>query len=210
MALAEHERFVMSANFKLFASLFAPLLLAACGNAPSDDPMPAPPLYDSAVVGGFDLVDIQGKQVRDSDFAGKYQMIYFGYAYCPDVCPFDVQRMMQGYNLFTADHPDLAGQIQPIFITVDPDRDTPDVVAEFTANFSEDLIGLTGSAEAIEAAAANYFAYYEKLEENSEGGYLMDHSRSGYLVDREGQPMALLSVEDSAQVVATELETWVR
>ena len=118
--------------------------------------------------------------------------------------------MMQGYNLFTADHPDLAGQIQPIFITVDPDRDTPDVVAEFTANFSEDLIGLTGSAEAIEAAAANYFAYYEKLEENSEGGYLMDHSRSGYLVDREGQPMALLSVEDSAQVVATELETWVR
>ncbi|WP_227819605.1 SCO family protein [Aurantiacibacter atlanticus] len=172
--------------------------------------MPAPPLYDSAVVGGFDLVDTQGKQVLDSDFAGKYQMIYFGYAYCPDVCPFDVQRMMQGYNLFTAEHPDLAGQIQPIFITVDPDRDTPDVVAEFTANFSEDLIGLTGSAEAIEAAAANYFAYYEKLEENSEGGYLMDHSRSGYLVDREGQPMALLSVEDSAQVVATELETWVR
>ncbi len=137
-------------------------------------------------------------------------MIYFGYAYCPDVCPFDVQRMVQGYNLFVEDNPDLADDVQPIFITVDPERDTPAVVGEFTANFSDDLIGLTGSPDAIEAAAANYFASYSRMETNAEGGYLMDHSRSGYLVDREGRPMALLPVEASGAAVAAELEKWVR
>ena len=192
-----------------FAIIAAPLLLAtACSEAP---PPPAdPPLAGSAVVGGFDLVDSAGRQVRDSDFAGRYQMVYFGYAYCPDVCPFDVQRMVAGYEKFGEAHPDLADQVQPVFITVDPERDTPEVVGEFTANFSEDLVGLTGSPEAIEAAAANYFASYSKGEETAEGGYLMDHSRSGYLVDRDGQPIALLPVEQSADAVAAELEKWVR
>lgn len=197
----------MSVRTKLIASLAATLTLAGCGEPAPDAP---PPLYDSAVVGGFELVDAQGRTVTDGDFIGKYQMVYFGYAYCPDVCPFDVQRMVQGYNRFVADNPDMAGEIQPIFITVDPERDTPEVVGEFTASFSDDLIGLTGSPEAIEAAAANYFASYTKMEPNEEGGYLMDHSRSGYLIDREGQPMALLPVESSGEAVAAELEKWVR
>ncbi|MBH5321803.1 SCO family protein [Erythrobacter sp. JGD-13] len=197
----------LSITLKAVAALSATVTLVACGNA---EPQTPPPLYDSAVVGGFDLVDSAGNQVTDADFEGQYQMVYFGYAYCPDVCPFDVARMVQGYEQFAQANPDLAEDIQPIFITVDPERDTPDVIAEFTANFSDDLIGLTGSPEAIEQAAENYFAYYTKMEPNAEGGYLMDHSRSGYLVDREGQPMALLPVEQSAEAVAAELEKWVR
>ncbi len=201
----------MSASSKLFASLTLPSLLlvtlVGCGQ-PAPEETPA--LYGSAVVGGFDLIDSNGDQVTDENFLGQYQMVYFGYAYCPDVCPFDVQRMVQGYNQFAEANPDLADDVQPIFITVDPERDTPEVVGEFTANFSEELIGLTGTPEAIEAAAANYFASYSKGQETAEGGYLMDHSRSGYLVDREGQPMALLSVEQSADAVAAELERWVR
>ena len=190
-----------------FAAIVAfPLALSACSEAPPADP----PLAGSAVVGGFDLVGSDGARVTDRDFAGRYQMVYFGYAYCPDVCPFDVQRMVAGYEKFAADNPDLADDVQPVFITVDPQRDTPEVVGEFTANFSDDLVGLTGSPEAIEAAAANYFASYTKGEETAEGGYLMDHSRTGYLVDREGQPIALLPVEDSADAVAAELAKWVR
>ncbi|WP_340588803.1 SCO family protein [Erythrobacter alti] len=201
----------MPASYKLFASLAAPALLslalAGCGQSAPEE---TPALYGSAVVGGFELVDSAGAPVTDEDFLGKYQMVYFGYAYCPDVCPFDVQRMVQGYNQFAEANPGLADDVQPIFITVDPERDTPEVVGEFAANFSEDLIGLTGSPEAIEAAAANYFASYSKGQVTEEGGYLMDHSRSGYLVDREGQPMALLPVEQSADAVAAELERWVR
>ena len=204
----------MSASSKLFASLAAPILLSAmlagCGQPAQPVAEETPSLYGSSVVGGFDLIDSQGKQVTDADFLSKYQMVYFGYAYCPDVCPFDVQRMVQGYNQFAEANPDLADDVQPIFITIDPERDTPEVVGEFTSNFSDYLIGLTGSPEAIEAAAANYFSTYAKGEATAEGGYLMDHSRSGYLVDREGQPMTLLSVDQSADAVAAELERWVR
>ena len=197
----------MSARLNLIASLVFAASLAGC-EAP--EPEAPPPLYDSAVVGGFELVNADGVSVSDADFSGKYQMVYFGYAYCPDVCPFDVARMIQGYEKFVRENPEFANEIQPIFITVDPERDTQEVVGEFTANFSDDLIGLTGTPEAIEAAAANYFAYYSKMEPNAEGGYLMDHSRSAYLVDREGQPMALLPVETSGDAVAAELEKWVR
>lgn len=200
----------MPTTNSLIASLAAALLLGACGGTATQAPAVDPPLYGSSVVGGFDLVDPSGAQVSDADFAGRYQMVYFGYAYCPDVCPFDVARMMQGHAAFAEANPELAADVQPIFITIDPERDTPEVMGEFIGNFPEGLIGLTGTPEQIEQAAANYFAYYEKLEPNAEGGYLMDHSRSGYLVDREGRPMALLPVEQSGEAVAAELEKWVR
>lgn len=200
----------MPAHSPLFASLAAMLLLGGCGGAASQEPITDAPFYNSAVVGGFDLVDPSGARVSDADFAGRYQMIYFGYAYCPDVCPFDVARMMQGYLAFAEANPDLADDVQPIFITVDPERDTPEVMGEFIGNFPAGLIGLTGTPEQIEAAAANYFVQYAKQEPNAEGGYLMDHSRVGYLVDRAGQPMAPLPVEQSGAAVAAELEKWVR
>ncbi|MGB3166808.1 MAG: SCO family protein, partial [Alteraurantiacibacter sp.] len=121
----------MSPASKTLASLLACTLLAACNDpAPVEDA----PLYGSAITGGYDLADAQGKLVSDADFAGRYQMVYFGYAYCPDVCPFDVQKMIGGYNAFAAEHPNLADDVQPIFITVDPERDTPEVIAQFTAN----------------------------------------------------------------------------
>ncbi|WAT17589.1 SCO family protein [Aurantiacibacter sp. MUD11] len=186
------------------------LALAACGSGVDQPALEDAPLYGSALTGEFDLVDAQGNQVTNRDFAGRYQLIYFGYAYCPDICPFDMQRMVQGYNRFAEANPDLADDVQPIFITIDPARDTPEKVGEYTAAFSEDVIGLTGSPEQIESAAASFFAYYTKLEESEAGGYLMDHSRAGYLVDREGQPMALIPVEQSPDAVAAELEKWVR
>ena len=189
----------------LVACVSLALLAAGCGGGGSGEP----PLAGAAIGGPFELVDSKGETVRWSDFDGKYRMIYFGYAYCPDVCPLDVQRMMQGYNRFRQAEPALAAQVQPLFVTVDPERDTPEVVGEFAAAFSDDLVGLTGTPEQIAAAAKAFAVYYEKGETSEAGGYLMDHSRAAYLMGRNGEPIALLPVEKSGWAVAAELERWV-
>jgi protein SCO1 len=181
------------------------LTLAGCGGAAQGDP----PFAGAQIGGPFELVNSTGETVRWSDFDGSYRIVYFGFAYCPDVCPLDVQRMVQGYERFKRDEPGLAAQVQPIFITVDPERDTPAVVGEFTAAFSDDLIGLTGTPEQIDQAAKAFAVYYQKGPENSAGGYLMDHSRVAYLMGRDGEPIAPLPVDVSGEAVAAELEKWV-
>ena len=168
-----------------------------------------PPLEGAAIGGPFELLDPAGQTVRWSDFEGQYRMVYFGYAYCPDVCPFDLTRMMQGYRLFAAEEPELAAQIQPIFITIDPERDTPDKVGEYVANFGDNLLGLTGSAAAIDQAATNFAVFYSRGPDDPNVGYLMQHSNAGYLMGRQGEPIALLPVDESAENVAAELEKWV-
>ena len=199
----------MSTLRAVSAAFCLPLLLslAACGSggAPAADP----PLAGAAIGGPFELVDKTGRTVRWSDFDGKYRMVYFGYAYCPDVCPLDVQRMMQGFAKFKQANPESAAQVQPIFITIDPARDTPKVVGEFAAAFSPDLLGLTGTAEQIDKAAKAFSVYYAKGQDGGNGGYLMDHSRAAFLMGRKGEPIALLPVEDSGEAVAAELEKWV-
>ena len=202
------NRRAMSKRFlNTFATTLSLALLAACGESASVDP----PLADAAIGGPFELVNSQGETVRWSDFDGKYRIVYFGYAYCPDVCPLDVQHMMQGYNRFKTAEPALAAQIQPLFVTIDPERDTPAVVAEFAAAFSDDLLGLTGSPAQVAAAAKAFAVYYEKGETSDAGGYLMDHSRAAYLMGRKGEPIALLPVEadDRGESVAAELARWV-
>ena len=195
-----------SAMPRAFAVLLpaAVLLLACQPQSSAGDP----PLAGAAIGGPFELVDSKGETVRWSDFDGQYRIVYFGYAYCPDVCPLDVQRMMKGYAAFKQAEPELAAQVQPIFVTIDPARDTPAVVGEFTRAFSDDLVGLTGTAEQVEAAAKAFSVYYAKGQGAGEN-YLMDHSRAAYLMGRKGEPIALLPVEDSAEAVAGELEKWV-
>jgi protein SCO1 len=181
------------------------LALSGCGRSAQGDP----PFAGAQIGGPFELVDSGGETVRWSDFDGRYRIVYFGYAYCPDVCPLDVQRMMQGYERFKRDNPRLAADVQPIFITIDPARDTPTVVGEFARAFSDDLIGLTGTAEQVDQAAKAFAVYYQKGPESSGGGYLMDHSRVAYLMGRDGEPIAPLPVDRTGEAVAAELEKWV-
>lgn len=190
-----------------FACLAPLLALAACdGQSPA---APAP-LEGAAIGGPFELVSETGETVRWSDFDGKYRMVYFGYTWCPDVCPFDLTRMMLGYREWSQAHPDLAEQVQPIFISIDPERDTPEIVAEYTDKFGDNLLGLTGTPEAIEEAAKNFSVFYSRGEDDPNVGYMMQHSNAAYLMGREGQPIALLPVDETPQGVADQLEMWVQ
>jgi len=201
------NRGAMSTRARFLALSLAIALLGGCGEGAL--PAGEPPLAGASIGGPFELVDSTGKTVRWSDFDGKYRVLYFGYAYCPDVCPLDVQRMMQGFAQFKQAEPALAAQVQPIFVTIDPARDTPAVVGEFTRAFSSDLLGLTGTPEQVDKAAKAFVVFYQKGEDAGGGSYLMEHSRAAFLMGRDGEPIAPLPVDESAEAVAAELAKWV-
>ena len=191
----------------LLAAAFLPLASTGCGRSAA--PVERPPLEGAAIGGPFTLIDKQGKAVRWEDFAGTYRAVYFGYTFCPDVCPLDVQALMQGYARFEKEAPARAVKLQPIFITIDPARDTQAIVGEFAAAFSPNLIGLTGTPAQIDAAAKGFAVYHARGKQTS-GGYLMDHSRIAYLMGPAGEPIAMLPVDKGPAAVAAELARWVK
>jgi len=181
--------------------------LAACGIG--TEPAAEAPLAGAAIGGDFALTNSQGKTVRWNDFAGKYRIVYFGYTFCPDICPTDMQRVAQGLKELKVKDPAMAAKIVPIFITVDPERDTEAVVGEFAAAFSPDIVGLTGTPEQIAAASRAFKIFYAKGEAQPGGGYLVDHSNVVYLFGPDGAPIATLPTDKGAKAVAAELERWV-
>ncbi len=158
-----------------------------------------------APIGGdFTLTGKDGKPVRWKDFAGNYRIVYFGYTFCPDACPTDVGVMMQGLARLTRESPAKAAKIQPIFISIDPERDTPARVGEFAAAFSPRLIGLTGARAKVDEAIKAFKVFAAKGRETS-GGYLMDHSRTAYLMAPDGKPIEVLPLDKGAAAVAADL-----
>lgn len=187
-------------------ALAAALALAGCSaGAPSAEP----PLAGADIGGDFTLVNSAGQTVRWDDFAGRYRIVYFGYAYCPDICPTDMQRVAQAMKALKAEDPDTASKVQVMFITIDPERDTQAVVGEFTGAFADDIIGLTGTPEQIAAAAKTFRVFYQKGEAVEGGGYLVDHTNIVYLFGPEGEPLATLPADQGADAVAAEITRWV-
>src|SRR5665213_1531976 len=135
------------------------------------------PLKGAAIGGPFALVDQDGRRVSDRDFAGVYRIVYFGYTHCPDVCPTDLATLGQALTRFATEDPARAARVQPLFITVDPERDTPAVLRQYVASFHPRLKGLTGSPTEIAAVAREYLASYSKKPVQPGGGYAMAHSR---------------------------------
>ncbi len=130
-----------------------------------------------AIGGPFELVDETGTTVTDTDVITGPTLVYFGYTFCPDVCPLDNMRNAQAIEIL-----DEQGiEVTPVFITIDPERDTVDVVREYTDNFHERMIGLTGSPEQVRAASQAYKTYYARQEADDEY-YLMDHTTMSYLM----------------------------
>lgn len=197
-------------KYILTAAMTALCLTMAGCNAPSDPPIKEAPLYGASIGGPFELTGTEGKTVRWSDFDEQYRIVYFGYTYCPDICPTDVQRMSQGLRQFEQAQPDQGAKVQPIFITIDPERDNQAVVAEFIANFHPRLIGLTGTPEQIKDAADAFRVFYSKGETPESGNYLMEHSAITYLFGPDGEPIATLPTDLGADAVAEELAKWVR
>lgn len=141
--------------------------------------------YGSALVGGpFTLTDQTGKRVTDQDFRGKYMLIFFGFTYCPDVCPTELQVMSAALDALGPQ----GEKIQPVFISIDPARDTPEAMKIYVSNFHPRMVGLTGSEADIAAVAKAYRVYYAKAKgsENSPD-YLMDHSTILYLIGPDGK-----------------------
>jgi len=191
-------------------ALCAALLLAACKPAAAPADIASAPLAGARIGAPFALTGQDGKTVKDSDFAGKYRIVYFGYTFCPDVCPVDVQNLMSGLKLFEKAHPAEGAKVQPLFITVDPARDTPAALTQFTANFHPRLIGLTGSPEAIAALAKAYGVFFKAEPSADPKAYLVSHTRQAYLMGPKGEPILLLSQDGKPQAISDELAAWVR
>ena len=164
--------------FAIALSAVLPAALTACGPAAAPPAEITGTAIDGAAIGGpFDLVDKAGKPVKWDDFAGKYRIVYFGYTFCPDVCPLDSARNAEALDLLDEQGIDA----QAVFITVDPKRDTPEVVAEFTNNLHEKMIGLTGTPEEIDAVSKLWKNYY-KVNDDGSDYYMVDHATNTYLV----------------------------
>jgi protein SCO1 len=127
--------------------------------------------------GPFTLVNTAGQTVTDAEVLAKPALVYFGYTFCPDICPLDMARNVEAVDLLAA----RGIEVTPVFISIDPDRDTPEALADYAANMHPQLVALTGSAEQVKAASQAYRTFYRKQESEDEF-YLVDHSTFTYLM----------------------------
>ena len=149
----------------------------------------------------FTLEDPDGRRRSVGEFRGKIVLLYFGYTYCPDACPTDLARIAHAVRSLGP----LASQVQPIFVTLDPARDTPQVLREYAAAFDASLIALRGSDEETRRIATAYKVYFEKRPLEG-GGYLIDHAAFTFLLDREGRYIAFFPPGTPAQRMSAMLE----
>src|ERR1700677_2364160 len=184
--------------YAVIGVLVAVMLLAAGGYLFLSGSQPA-----ALTVGGpFSLIDGDGKPVTDQTWRGKYMLVYFGYTYCPDVCPTTLTSVAAALDKLGPK----ADQIQPLFITVDPKRDTPAVVKQYAAAFSPRLIGLTGTPEQIAAVAKEYRVYYaEHRTGPGPDDYSMDHCSVLYLMGPDGRFIAPVRADQDGPEIAAAL-----
>jgi protein SCO1/2 len=173
---------------------------AAAAEQPSAAQMMDDLMYGRGSVGGpFTLTDQTGKPRSDTDFRGKLMIVYFGYTYCPDVCPTSLLLMETALDKLG---PDAAKKVNLVFITIDPERDTTKLLKGYVENFGPTFIGLTGTPQQIADAARAYRVYYQKVPSKDGGPYLMDHSSIVYLLDRNGRFVTHFTHEAKAETIA--------
>jgi protein SCO1/2 len=173
--------------FRVGVILWLMLASAIAGDAPVRSPAEIMDIlmWNREPVGGaFELIDHTGKPRTNSDFRGQLMLVYFGFTWCPDICPTDLQAIGLALDKLGAE----ADSVQPLFITVDPERDTAQHLAEYVPMFHPRLIGLTGGAEAIRKAADAYKVYYARVDPDkaTDSTYTVDHTAFIYLMDRDG------------------------
>lgn len=191
---------------RLLPLALAALTVSAC------HPRPAarPPLQGAAIGGPFRLTDGDGRAFTERNLLGRYAIVYFGYTFCPDVCPTDMAAIGAGLKQVEKSDPALAAKVLPVFISVDPQRDTPAVVKTFVTAFHPRALGLTGSADAIKPVAKEYGVFYARGETSAGGGYSVNHSRAAYLMGPDGKPIALVGQDGGPGAVAATIRQWVK
>ena len=183
--------------YKLLLAGLVALLLVGC----SDQSWRTTDIGDIMPKLDFSLTDEEGKAVQGEDYRGKVTLVYFGYTFCPDVCPITLARLGDAIRKLDDETRD---EIQVLFISVDPSRDTPEVLKRYTNAFGPEFVGLTGDKAEIDAVTNRYRVAYEYGEANENGDYLVTHSSTVFAFDREGQAQFL--VRDSHPVSDVEAD----
>src|SRR4051794_18635980 len=198
----------------LLASAAVLLGLASIGVAWWDvrggrDPTPpatGPGIIAAAPAGGpFTMVDHAGRTVTDRTYSGKYLLVFFGYTHCPDVCPTTLDRITQVMEALGPD----GEAVQPLFVSVDPKRDTPEVLAAYVTHFHPRIVGLTGSPEQVEAMATAYRAYFAAQDDDT-GDYSVDHTAFEYLTGPDGKNRYVFTAAAEPERVAEVIRGVVR
>jgi protein SCO1/2 len=174
-------------------------LLAGC--AESKPQFKAVDITGADYAKDFALPDVDGKMRSVKDFAGKVVVVFFGYTQCPDACPTTLAEIAQAKKLLGPD----GDKVQPVLITVDPERDTPQVLKAYVGNFGPDFIALRGTPEQTAAVAKDFKVYYKKVESKTPGAYLMDHSASSYVYDPQGRLRLYARYAGGAQALADDI-----
>ncbi|GAB4268256.1 MAG: SCO family protein [Candidatus Promineifilaceae bacterium] len=174
------RHFVLLFVFLIFAGVMTACAPAGLIGTEMSEPFPAP---------DFTLAYADGRDISISDFQDKIVLLYFGYTFCPDVCPSTLLDLKRALNELG----DKADDVQVIMVSVDPERDTPEIVAEYATHFHPTFIGLSGTEDEIAQAAGLYGIYYEAHEGTAESGYLVDHTASVILIDKAGNFRATYS-----------------
>lgn len=190
---------------RLYAALAAGFLVVVIGGTAiwtylrdEDDPCGGGTVAGATIGGPFELLNGAGELVTDSDVIDRPALVYFGYTFCPDVCPFDMARNVTAVEIL-----DEQGiELRPVFITIDPERDTPEVMADYASNMYPEMWALSGSPEQVDAAAQAYRVYYAKAPGGDEEFYLVDHSTFTYLMLPEIGLAAYFNRDDTAEAIA--------
>ena len=156
-----------------------------------------------AIGGPFELIDGDGRKVTEQNFRGQHMLVYFGYTFCPDVCPttlFNASAALDDLG------PELAAKVRLIFISIDPERDTPEVVKEYAGHFHPGTTGLTGAPAQVAAAARAFRIYDRKAAPEEDGSYLVDHSSILFLMDRKGRYVTHFGHETTVDEIAAALK----
>ena len=161
-----------------------------------------------ALIGGpFTLVNHKGETVTDKSFRGQYMLVYFGYTFCPDVCPAELAVISDALEILGTK----AARVTPVFITIDPQRDSVEQMAEYVSNFDKRMVGLTGTPEQIKAAAKAYRVYFRKArDESSSAAYVMDHSSIIFLMGPQGKYLAHFAYGTKPEAMAAKLAELIR
>ena len=181
------------------------LALAACGDS---SPQAKAPEFQGTDITGTDIgndlnmVDTQGKPRVLADFKGKVTVFFFGFTQCPDVCPTAMAQLAQTLELLG----DQAGKVQVVLISVDPERDTREILQQYVQTFNPTFMGLTGSADQLASTARSFKAYYAKVPASQPGQYTMDHAASFYVFDTDAKARVLISGSASPETIAADLK----